>query len=88
MAKKDLANAERAMLHDLHQYDLKPLREDADRIRGEMNKLISRVDKRRGKLVKTTDLWWRSYAMYVKAGGRTTSFWTSDVGLATPAQSE
>jgi len=76
-AKHDLANAERAMLHDLAVYDLKPLRDDATAAKRAMGKAGDDTDRLRGELDKATERFWAAYAAHAAAGGQTVSFWAS-----------
>ena len=77
-SKYDLANAERAMLHDLQRYDLGPLREQADRIRERLAAAGTVLAQRRKGLERSTQRFWQAYGHYVQAGGETHSFWTTD----------
>lgn len=76
-AKHRLANAERAMLHDLARYELKPLRDAAAEAKREMAADGNTVDKQLTALDKATEAFWKAYAGHAGAGGKTGSFWAS-----------
>ena len=74
-ARYELANAERAILHDLAQYDLAPLRGRVDEARERVRAAREAVRTRRQALEETTDRWWSAYAQHVSSGGNTRTFW-------------
>ena len=76
-AKHRLANAERAMLHDLAVYDLKPLRDAAADAKQAMGKASDETDRQKTEVDKATEAFWVAYAAHASAGGQTLSFWAS-----------
>ena len=77
VAKYRLANAERAMLHDLAVYDLKALREAAADAKKAMGKAGDETERRHAELDTATEKFWAAYAAHTAAGGQTISFWAS-----------
>jgi FAD/FMN-containing dehydrogenase len=76
-AKYDLANAERAVLHDLATYDLDPLRARVAEVRELVEKARDATRGQRQRVEEKTTEFWRAYARYVEAGGDTRSYWTA-----------
>jgi hypothetical protein len=77
-AKYRLANAERAMLHDLAQYDLDPLRQATEDTRGVVREAREASRAQRQRVEAVTTEFWTSYSAYVAAGGDTRSFWIGE----------
>lgn len=80
-AKYRLINAERAVLHDLARYDLKPLQRRAEKEGEKVRKTRDAVWEQRQAVSAATSKWWKSYGAYVASGGNTISFW---IGKAKP----
>jgi hypothetical protein len=83
VAKYRAANAERAVLHDLAQYELEPLRRAVDQAKQAMSEQRAKATKQQAQLETVTQKFWDAYAQHVKSGGSTDAFWT---GGAAPIQ--
>jgi len=77
LRKYELANAERAVLHDLATYELEPLRLRTDAARDAAGKAREEYNKQRDTVQEATDAWWTAYASYVQGGGDTMAWWTA-----------
>lgn len=75
--KYDLANAERAVLHDLATYELEPIRDAADDAREEAGAARARYNEQRDLLQEVTSAWWQAYDAYLRGGGDTTAYWVA-----------
>ena len=80
-AKYRLANAERAILHDLARYNLEPLRQQLQRVRRELRNAREAVRVGSEAVEKATTEWWKAYAAYIAGKGDTRAFW---IGTASP----
>jgi len=86
--KYELANAERAVLHDLATYELEPIRAATDQARDDAGKRREEYNKQRDTVQEATDAWWQAYASYVEGGGQTISWWTAGAEAFTVAPPE
>ncbi len=80
-SKYRMINAERAVLHDLARYDLKPMQRRAQKDGEKVRKTRDAVWEQRQAVQRATSNWWKSYGAYVASGGNTISFW---IGKARP----
>jgi len=76
-AKYDLANAERAVLHDLASYDLEPIRQRVDDLRRDVATARDRSLSQRQRVEAQTTRFWTAFSRYAEAGGDTRSYWTA-----------
>lgn len=81
-----LANAERAILHDLARYELEPLKRQLEDIRKELNRSRSEMRQQRNILEKKTTQFWQEYSRNVNNGHDTRPFWigkASQINIST-----
>jgi hypothetical protein len=81
-SKYTLSTAETAMRNDIAVYDLKPLRDDTEGIRREIERANVNVEDQRTSMDKLTLAWWEAYGAFTQGGKDTPVFYISPEILA------
>ncbi len=81
-SKYTLSTAETAMRNDIAVYDLKPLRDDAEAIRRQIEQANVNVEDQRTSMDKLTLSWWEAYGAFTQGGKDTPVFYISPEILA------